>query len=123
MKINVRFSINVMRKCNNLTPLRSDILVRLSPPVCLQVETWPAPPYLATRLMCPPQDKAATPPPRSLEWFPVGDTTPFFYDAINFTFTGLYFSLDSPLQFIFFEGGALNKWRGFSEYMCYTLNI
>lgn len=47
------------------------------PPVCFQVETWPAPPYLATRLMSPPQDKAATPPPHSLEWFLVGDTTPF----------------------------------------------
>lgn len=43
-----------------------------------QVETWPAPPYLATRLMSPPQDRAATPPPRSQEWFLVGDSSPLF---------------------------------------------
>lgn len=45
--------------------------------VCLQVETWPAPLYLATHLTSPPQDKAATPPPHLLEWFRVGEATPF----------------------------------------------
>lgn len=43
------------------------------PSVCLQVEIWLVPPYLATHLMSPPQDKAATPHPHLLEWFPVGD--------------------------------------------------
>lgn len=47
--------------------------------VCLQVETWQAPLYQATPPMSLQQDKAATPPLHSLEWFLVGDTTPLLW--------------------------------------------
>lgn len=69
--------------------------------VFLQVETWPAPLYLATHLTSPRQDKAATPPPHLLEWFLVGDATPFFYNAINFSFKGFIFT--PTLQLILFK--------------------
>lgn len=37
--------------------------------VCPQAETWPTQPYLGIRHTSRPQARAATRPPRSLEWF------------------------------------------------------
>lgn len=39
-----------------------------------QVEIWPTQPYLGIPLTFPPQARAATPPPRLLEWFLVSES-------------------------------------------------
>lgn len=61
----------------------------------LQAGIWPTQPYLGTPLMFPPQARAATQPPRSLEWFLVSQSFGYSLSLVSILVT---FKIDADKQ-------------------------